>query len=114
MEEPMNAIIQRTDSVPLAESPSDAYRFCLDALITTITELRESQRVFRVAREFGAVAVIKLDIEAAEARAAELAARLFDKFFQTIDLSNVTPIKRPPFTCVVCKNGAEPCIGICE
>lgn len=68
---------QREERVALADSDTTAYRYCLDALIATIEDMKISAAV--MGRRS---ALVQIDIGQAERRAAELAHRLFEKFIE--------------------------------
>ncbi|HEX7013601.1 MAG TPA: hypothetical protein VF161_12675, partial [Steroidobacteraceae bacterium] len=63
----MNIWRQREQRVPLADSTTTEYRYCLDALIATIEDMKRVDEEFFVPGEV---------IERAEERAADLAHRL--------------------------------------
>lgn len=69
----MNIWWQREQRVPLADSTTTEYRYCLDALIATIEDMKRVDEEFFVPGEV---------IERAEERAADLAHRLFERWIE--------------------------------
>jgi hypothetical protein len=72
--------VQRLDHVPLATGDADDYRYCLDALIVAIRDMRRIYGVGGTTPPFFARAAIAASV----ARADDLAGRPFDRYIEDL------------------------------
>lgn len=75
---------QRPNHIALPDGGDELteYRYCLDALLATIADMRQTARWLHADMTFSQRDYLRLDIVDAEARAADLAHRLFERWIE--------------------------------